>query len=390
MAKNRLAYGIVVGILLLLFIILNNQRMIYVAIYAAVILPLLSLGLTVFFRRRFTITEELSSGYIIKGETAQFNFILKNNSFLPCPYIQVCFVVDGDGLQANDTEKHFTILPYKRHKAMFDLYAKYRGSYQVGVSNILFYDFLGLFKFEQKHNQKFLLTVNPRIIDLSFVPLYSMVQDAALTKNHQADEDYNMIADLRKYQPTDGYKKIHWKASAKRNELISKNFQATEENAVVLLVDNSAINLSLQKALELEDAIVEALVAVAAYCTRLKYSLSLRHLGDEDTNFNNNFDYFYRLAADLEFGKLGNFNDYLSTYLKGYSDSLNLIIFTPHISEGLLNILQPLRQRGNNIVIFYFSATRFNNTHNNNIIQELQELNIHCINFMEIQGLVRG
>ena len=387
MAKNRLAYGMVVVILLLLFIILGEHRMTYMAIYAALILPLLSLGLTMIFTRRFTISEELNSAYIIKGETARLKCILKNNSFLPCPYVQVNFAVYGAGLETDDTEKYVAIHPYKSQEIFFPIYAKYRGNYQAGISDILLYDFLGLFKFAQKYDRKIALTVNPRIVDIALAPLHSMVQDAALNKNHQADEDYNTIADLRKYQPTDGYKKIHWKASAKRNELISKNFQATEENAVVLLVDNSAIGLYHQAALEMEDAVVEALVAVVHYCVRLKYSVSVRYLGDEDANFYNNFDYLYQVAADLQFSQAGNFNDYLSKYLKVYSDSLNLVVFTPHINNGLFGALQMLRQRGNNIVVVYFVNNDSGNTHDKNIIQQLQELSVYCINFAEIQDI---
>jgi uncharacterized protein (DUF58 family) len=350
-------------------------------LYAVLILPLLSLGLALIFKRRFTVEEALSSEYVAKGDAVQFKFTVKNNSFLPWTCIQARLETHSPGIHIDDEEKYFSVRPYKSNEVIFNISAKYRGSYKAGVSNLLVYDFLGLFKFKQKHGQMLEFTVTPRVFDIPFLPLDSVIQDAAADKNRRHDEDYSVIADLRKYLPTDGYKKIHWKASAKKNELISRDFQETEKNAAVLLVDNSAPSADRFANLEREDAVVEALVSAMAYCSKRGFPISLRCLMDEDAGFTTDFEYLYKTAAALEFGDFGGFNDYLQNYASLYGNPANLIIFIQDINANALSALRLLRLSGNNIIVFYFNEAKYRNE-----MDQLRELNVHCVNFQEMQN----
>jgi len=380
MAKNRVAYGMVV-IIFLMFIFLNEHRMTYVALYAVLILPLLSLSLTLIFKRRFTIREALSAEYITKGETAQFKFTVKNNSFLPCTCVQVCFEANIPGRYTYSEEKYFSVPPRKSHEIIFNISPKYRGNHDVGVKNVFLYDFLGLFKFKQKHGEKLVFVVTPQIHNIPYLPLESVLQGGVSGRTFRHEEDYSIIADYRKYQSTDGYKKIHWKLSAKKNELISKDFQETEKHAALLLIDNSNIALQRQQALEFEDAMVEALVSTLAYCNRLGHPVSFHCTGGDATEFSTDFQHLYKLASGIEFGDFEKFDNFLHKYTKSYSTPMNIIIFIQNINESIFSDLKLLSLLNNNVIVFYF-----NDIGNNNKIEQLRELNVHCVDFHEIQN----
>ena len=374
MSKNRKIYGMV-AVVSLFYIFLSDNAMTYIALYTVLALPLVSLLLTLIFKRRFAVEEKLSSDYVAKGETVQFRFIIKNNSFLPWACVRVFFEVYNPRITIDGEEKFFSLHPYRSNEIIFNVSSKYRGKYQVGVGDILLYDFLGLFKFTQKHDKKLKLTVTPRVIDVPYLPLNSVVQDAASGNSQKHDEDYNLIADLRKYRPTDGYKKIHWKASAKKNELISKDFQETERDAAILLVDNSAADIWH------EDAIVEAVVSAMSYCSRHDFPASLHSLMDNDTDFATDFGYLYRAASDLEFGDFGQFEECLKKYTNVYGGPMNLIVFTQDINDGVFASLRLLKLHGNNVIIFYFDAPKSESK-----LEQLRELNVHCINFKDVQA----
>ncbi|MCL2375814.1 MAG: hypothetical protein FWC76_00320, partial [Defluviitaleaceae bacterium] len=68
MLKNRITY-IVVLVALILLIVLYEDSITYMALYAVLALPLLSLVLTFVSRRRFTVEERITQDNIIKGET---------------------------------------------------------------------------------------------------------------------------------------------------------------------------------------------------------------------------------------------------------------------------------------------------------------------------------
>ena len=373
MSKNRKIYA-VAAIVTFFYIFLNANAMSYIALYTVLLLPLVSLCLTLIFKRRFVIKEELSSDYVAKGEVVQFKFIIKNNSFLPLACVRVHFEVRGPGVTTDGEEKFFSLRPFKSDEIVFNVSSKYRGKYIVGVDDIILYDFLGLFAFKQRHDEKLELTVTPRVIDVPYLPLNSVTQEAASGNSHRHDEDYNLIADLRKYRPTDGYKKIHWKVSAKKNELISKDFQETERDAAVLLVDNTKTDIVR------EDAIVEALVSAMAYCSKLGFPVSLHSLIGDDTAFITEFTSLFRAASDLAFGDFGRFDDYVKKYTNLYGGPMNLIAFAQDINDSVFSSLRLLKLYGNNVIIFYFDKPE-----DTTKLEQLRDLNIHCIYFSDIQ-----
>ena len=346
MLKNRVAYGIVLAVLILL-IFLYEDSITYMALYAVLALPLLSLVFTLVSRRRFTVEERLTQDNIIKGETVQYVFNVRNNSFLPYTSVRVRFKANSSAVTADFTDQFFAIWPYKKHEILFNISAKYRGNYEIGVLNIMLYDFLGLFRFEQKHDRAFILTVRPRVLDVTGLPLSKADSGAENVKNFMAEEDYALISDLRKYQPTDGYKKIHWKASAKKNELVSKNYQNTKRNSVALLLDNSLIGAGAgmkgeDAASAMEDIMMEAYVSALSYCVRNGYISSLFYMGDEQNEgAHGNFEYLYTIASKIRFGSEHNdFNAYIVNYSKMQADAENVIIFAQEISDAVFATAQ--------------------------------------------------
>ncbi|MCL2397047.1 MAG: DUF58 domain-containing protein [Defluviitaleaceae bacterium] len=380
MLKNRLTYLAVVVVLGLL-IYLHEDGITYMAFYAVLALPLVSLALTLVSRRQFTVEEQLTQNNIIKNEMVQYVFNVRNNSFLPCASVRVRFRANSFAVVTDFVDQYFAILPYKSHEIVFNVSARYRGNYEIGVLNIVMYDFLGLFRFEQKHDKTLTLMVRPRVLDMSPLPLSTAESGMENVKNLMAQEDYAVISDLRKYQPTDGYKKIHWKASAKKNELISKNYQHTRRNSTAVVVDNSLVPGDAEAALALEDAVMEGCVSTLAYCLRRQQLCSLHYMGSDDQQspgITGNFEYLFTVASGITFGNFEDFGTYFANYAKMQVDAENLIVLTQNINDQVLAAAQSLCLFGNNVIIFYF-----NNPAGDDLtkIARLNEMGVHCIDF---------
>lgn len=381
MVKNRLAYG-VVAIVLFLFVFLNEYRMTYMALYAILILPLISFVLTTIPKHRFHISEKLSTDFIVKEEVAQYRVIIHNKSFLPCISARIRLKKNDIGLEVDAQEKYVSISPLGNCELVFQISGKYRGAYEVGVVDITVYDFLGLFKFKQNHSEKLVLTVTPQIVPIPELSLDAVMQDANFSRNHLQGEDYSVISELRQYQPTDSYRKIHWKVSAKRNELISKDFQKTERRATVFFVDNSYIEGSLhqalkQEALKREDLMMEVVVSVMFYCHRSGYPISLHYLGMEREDATTDFNHLYKQASGLPFGRFSGFSTLLDNYLRLSKNPMNLLIFPQKINEKLLFTLHEARMAGNYLTIFLFEQQ------SDEVIKELETIGVRCIYFDE-------
>jgi len=355
------------------------------ALYVVLVLPILSFALAALSRRQFTVEESISQDNVIKGEVVQYIVKVTNNSFLPHTSVRVRFKASSSAVTADFDDRYFSIWPYRYHELVFNVSAKYRGNYEIGVANIMLYDFLGLFRFEQKHDHAFILMVRPRVMDITTLHLSKADSGMENVKNFMAEEDYAVISDLRKYQPTDGYKKIHWKASAKKNELVSKNYQNTRRNSVVVLLDNSLAEIDKKDddtAMAMEDLIMEAYVSTLSYCSRLMFTCSLYYMGDEQNEGAiGGFDYLYTIASRISFVEHGHFDAYLMTYSKMQADADNVLIFSQEITDGLFATAQTLSLFGNNVMVFYFKDLQ---DHEHEKIARLAELGIVAIDFRRL------
>jgi len=384
MAKNRLIYGMVLVVMLVLLFV-QEEPMTYFALYAVLILPLFSLALTLISRIRvgkrknqralflkdcFTVSENLTPNYVTKGETVWYKLYVKNNSFLPCVFAKVRFQADTRALKVSHMEQSFSVPPKGRREVTFQILARYRGNYEIGVDTIVFYDLLGLFRFRQKLDKKLIFTAVPRIRPISFLPLDATASDLSVSRNYIQDEDYSIISDLRKYQPTDSHRRIHWKASAKKSELISKNFGETERSSAVLYMDNTKTSLPR------EDAMMEALASVLAYCNQGGYAVSLRYFGSEDTDFSTDFPSLYDEVSHIKFQESGPFDDTLTHSVSPHRDAVNLVLFVQHLTEDVLSFVHDFGQFGSNAILFCFHDETEADT-----LKKLRDLNLTCIDF---------
>ena len=377
MLKNRLTYGLAI-IVMFVFVYLFEDRMTYMGVYAVLLFPILSFLLALISKRRFVVGGRLSADFIAKGQEVSYVVTIENAHFWPCTLVGVQFVGDEIGLMVDERQKHFAIRSFGKKELEFILSGNYRGTYEIGIKEVVLYDFLGLFKFKQKHDLKNMLTITPRILPIKGIAVEPVSQDEVISKRHMQGEDYSIVSELRKYQPTDGYKKVHWKASAKRGELISKNYQEAERCVVTFYINNSSEEGSREENLKLEDKMMEAVVSVMYYCNRFSHPISLNYIGGTEMEFTMDFPYVYKIASGLPFEKEGSLAELLENYLRTNKEPMNLFIFSDKVSERLVATLQLLRMTKNDVSLFLFSQIKEKE------IRKLELMGIRCMYFYEL------
>ena len=353
MWKNRLTYTLVASVLLA-FIYLQEHPMTYMAFYAVLIMPILSYSVAVLSKNYLSITQKLKSDFIMKEQKTDYIIDISNRSFLPCSFAQISLEACEVGLKLSSKNHYFSLHPYKHHEIICSIQGIYRGVYQVGIKDFIYYDFLGLFQFKILPNEPLSLTITPRIVALSNFTLNPAVGDDSATKNFIKGEDYTNIAELRAFQPTDSYRQIHWKATAKKGELISKNFHDEEQHAVSILVDNSRMSRSLPTALKKEDQMMEMVVSAMSYCHRLGYPILMQAIGVTVDEPVVDFTQLYQEASKLLFNESRGFNALLENYLNLGKEHVNLIIFVNLVSRAFFINLRSLILSGHHVTIFLF------------------------------------
>jgi len=374
MAKNWLRYGMVV-LTPLLFILLRPLPMIYWALYAVLLAPILSLLAALGSQHGFSVSAKLSSNYAAKSEQVSYILTISNRSFLSYSCIYIRFQMSAVAPIFDCKETYLFVPSRKSISITVPVCADYRGTYTISPSEIFLYDFLGLFRWKKRLPPTLSLTVLPRVHPLSPLPLDAENLDTATITNQTLHEDYSAISDLKKYQPPDSYRKIHWKASAKRNELISKHFQEPETHTVFLCIDNSIIQSPRRDALILEDQMMDALVSVMSQCTNLGYSAALDHMGAYKPESMADFARLFQLAAHLNFDANDAFDAYLTAFFHANRGHTNLILFLQNITSHTISILQAHRTPGQNVLVFPCGETTEEQ------IDKLQKSGLTCLDF---------
>lgn len=204
--------------------------------------------------------QQLSMHKVSRGESAELLLSVRHACPLPVGAFRIFW--DDPG-QAGDYA--FSAPPFQTVSCRLPLSARHVGSYAVQAKRLEISDVFGLFTFK-KHPQplpeNFLVLPKPFAIDK---PRVSPGDDgsAALARTQ---EDYNAPEDVRAYQPGDAMKRVHWKLSSRKRELLVRRFETPAPPDTLILLDCAEPlggDGAAEGKLNLRDALCETAVAVA-------------------------------------------------------------------------------------------------------------------------------
>jgi uncharacterized protein (DUF58 family) len=135
--------------------------------------------------------------------------------------------------------------------ACYEIVCRSRGIYQIGPVQVSVSDPLGLCDRRSPIGNVDRLLVLPRIEDLHGVPtvrgLDSSVQSTRPSYAPRGGEDFFT---LREYQTGDDLRRVHWPASAKRDELMIKQLELPWQARALVLIDQRSHRYPTEEAFE--------------------------------------------------------------------------------------------------------------------------------------------
>ncbi len=138
----------------------------------------------------------------------------------------------------------------------------HRGIYEVGVASVGVSDLFALFEFSRKVDKKHLrIEVCPRPGSQQLMMLKA--SDMGPEFISRAPEDNASPSDVRRWQDGDELKKVHWKLTLKKREVMVRTFEESARPDTLIIPDLSEITALNDQKLTLEDAICEAALGAA-------------------------------------------------------------------------------------------------------------------------------
>lgn len=382
MIKNRVLY-FMLFFLSLSFIYFYGGKMPYMLFYVVIVLPVISIVFTLIAYSRFRFVESIDKRIVVKGDTVNFILCIHNPDFFLYPFIKVNFYGEDTIFARQFQAKNFSLLPFKKKSFTFNLTCKYRGYYMVGIKTIELEDYLGIFRLSYSPCTTKTITVNPRLITLDNFQIKTNYLSEAHSILNNRYEDITTISDTRKYAYGDSLKKIHWKLSAKVNQLMVKNYEGTSKTNCVIMLDLKKNKYSYDQNIMLEDKLIECAVAVVNYClcNWIPINLIYHSKGFNDIAAKNSmdFDKIYDLLSNVSFDHDIELKDLLNIYSRDNAKKIDLLIFTANIDYGLYDEIYNAKAIGYDVNLIYVYSESFIGISENivkDILMDLPEIGV--------------
>lgn len=199
-------------------------------------------GFTVLYRK-FTITGEFDIPVGI-AEPDRDNLVklqITNKGLLPMTRLKALLEVEDVG-SGTVTKRWMQVSSVWKGKTNFVCTMAFggAGTYLVRLKKLKVYDFTGLFYAKVPASGEKKIQVMPRIYTIP-IQLSPMVRnffgESEVYDDYEPGYDNSELFDVREYQEGDGLRKIHWKLSAKKGELLVKEFALPKACPIVLFLD---------------------------------------------------------------------------------------------------------------------------------------------------------
>ncbi len=382
MKRSRILY-VCLTAAALIFAYFTGGKIPYMLLYTMLLLPVVSAVYTLVIYLRFKYDQELDKRFVTKGDKVNFIFSISNEDYFIYPYLKVFFYGSNTIFENQFQVRNFSLPPLTGRNYAFELQCNYRGNYEIGISSVELEDFFGLFKFRYKVSEPKYVTVYPRIVILEKFALKTDFMSEAHSMLNSRDEDMTTVSDVRKYQYGDNLKRIHWKLTARAQELMVKKFQSTSETNTLMLLDMQKNNYAVGENLIIEDKLVEAAVAVLYYCLYKWIPVELVFFSDtlHSIQAKNHlmFNEIYETLAKVKFSDDVPVKDLLEIYTDNALQSTNVIIFTSNLGYDLYNQICKAANSGYDVSLVYVSPERITGVRDQdseNILESLPEIGV--------------
>jgi hypothetical protein len=296
---------------------------------------------------------------VVKGDWNNYSFIIANEDIIAFRNVKVKFLHDKSTIKKTEGSMEYSLLPNDKERMETKLRCNYRGEYSVGVDSIQVTDFLYLFSITYPITSKLKVLVYPRVVSLEQLGIAPSLIDSKNPVRFSNTVDEELDTEIRRYNPGDNKKRIHWKASAKANELLSRKYHQKPKAEVELFMDLSKISDDDLNVVIAEDKIIESILAIGKYySTRETPSHIIYDMeGIQQMSIHNKHDFnaFYKACVKIKFKAKTSVGDLVARRLQRGDDGIFYVIATTRLSKELyLSSLQAL-SGGNHLCILFVS-----------------------------------
>lgn len=331
----------------------------YALFYLTLLLPIVLFLYTVYVYIQFKIYQSIDNYLVVKGDWTKYAFIVANEDFITFTNIKVNFLKDKSKIEAAGQDMEYSLLPSESERMETRLKCNYRGEYYVGVDSIEVTDFLYLFTITYPIKSKLKVTVYPRVVQLERLGIAPSQMDVKNPMRNSNTAQEELDTEVRKYYPGDSRKRIHWKASARMQELISRKYQYIPKSQTIVFMDLIKPAEDELKIVITEDKIIECVLAITNYYAlqRTYAEIIYDFEGKKRVSIasRDEFNAFYKTCAKISFHAQIPIYDLIQERMSLEGQGLFCMVVTHKLSKELYISTLKTVQSGNPVSILFIS-----------------------------------
>ena len=267
--------------------------------------------------------------------------------------------------------------------------ADHVGAMFPGVESYVVSDIFGFFKKEHQPDlagQELLVLPVPFEVE----PLTFAAGDMGVETMKRAMEDPSSPSDFRNYQQGDPLKRIHWKMSARKRELIVRQFEEPALPDALVMLDTSPPHLNegvpKENAAFLQDALLETAASVVACQIRQDNQVRLPLVGDRPMEYSSNMGLPVLLEelARCTFNETERFERVLMMQMAELRKLGAVVVITTRLTSEVADLLIRMKRMGPNVRLYYVTF-RTDRPERLALVGRLQQAGVE-VNYVTPQG----
>jgi uncharacterized protein (DUF58 family) len=319
---------------------------------------LLSLAVSLYSLKDIEVERNLIKTDYHSGESLKVQIKLKRRLRFPLFYLVVeDLIADRLKFSSQLKKSKMILIPGFRKEFSFEYAVENlpRGEHLFSDIKMKTGDLLGLIEKEQVVSLPQQILVYPAYTDMIYRPFENHYDQGMTASRERVQRDTSMAIGVREYQPGDRFSWINWKASAKRNDIMTKEFEQRQSHDVLVVMDNIQ-DSRFELVVSFTASIVRAILRKGAQVGFISY-------GKERVSFpirggdGQQHQLFYHLAKVEDSGSIT-----LDRVLEaeGFLTQQNasVLLVTAQLTKPLLEKAGFLSQRKGTVAIFLLKEAR--------------------------------
>lgn len=218
------------------------------------------------------------------------------------------------------------------------------------------------------------LVVQPNLLSADTWELQSSIEHGPIAANVWNSKNTNVATGIREYLPGDKFTWIDWKQTARRNTMMTKEFDQEKSNDTCIVLDSCSGAGSYELAFE---ATIELSLSLVAGVKRQASKSRFLTIADTVTYFDvykntSEIDRLRQHLTRLRPEGVVSFAAMLNKAVQQMPGTSLIILITTRLDKALYETVQPLRKRSKNIMIYLVQPTDFITNQTANLIRQLR------------------